>query len=62
MERTLGAFWVRPLIDDAAVRELPVCEPDGYLLTGSDGLVVGRHWGSGPAVEAEHGLPALSVR
>ena len=35
MERTLGAVCIRPLIDDAAVRELPVCEPDGYLLTGS---------------------------
>jgi hypothetical protein len=62
MERTPGAVWVRPLIDDAAVRQPPVREPDGYLLTGNGSLVGGRELRSGPAMKAEHGLPALSVR
>jgi hypothetical protein len=62
MKPALGVIRVRPLIDHAAVREPPVREPDGYLLTGRGGLLGGRKLRSWPAMEAEHGLPALSVR
>jgi hypothetical protein len=62
MERTVGSTFIRPLLDDLAVRELAVCHPDGDMLDRGNGLAVGLVLPSGPAEEAEHsGLPALSV-
>jgi hypothetical protein len=61
-ERTVGSAFIRPLLDDLAVRELPVGHPDGHVLRRGSGLAVGLVLPSGPAEEAEHsGLPALSV-
>jgi hypothetical protein len=61
MERTVGSAFIRPLLDDLAVRELPVGHPDGHVLSRGNGLsppsglAVGRVLPSGPAKEAEHG-------
>jgi hypothetical protein len=61
MERTVGYLSIRPLLDDLAVRELPVRHPDGYVLSRRSGLAVGLVLAvgltlpSGPAKEAEHG-------
>jgi len=55
MERAADSFPIAALLNNLAIRELPVGHPDGHLLTGGRGLAVGLKLASEPAKEAEHG-------